>query len=75
MLYALTGALAARAEDNKIDNIMRIGNKMETEYQVILVKQCVQHDKTNKASQNNPKLIIDSPVVQKWITDNSNVVL
>ena len=48
---------------------------METEYQVILVKQCVQHDKTNKASQNDPKLIIDSPVIQKWITDNSNVVL
>jgi hypothetical protein len=48
---------------------------METEYQVILVKQCVQHDKAKKTAQNNPKLIIDSPVVQKWITDNSNVVL
>ena len=75
VLYALTGALAARAEDSKIDNIIRIGNKMETEYQVILVKQCVQHDKAKKTAQNNPNLIIDSPVVQKWITDNSNVVL
>ena len=49
--------------------------KMETEYQVVLVKQCVQHDKANKANQTNPKLVINSPAIQKWIADNSNVVL
>ena len=75
LCYALTGALAVRAEEDKIGNIIKIGNKMETEYQVVLVKQCVQHDKANKANQTNPKLVINSPAIQKWIADNSNVVL
>ncbi len=73
--YALTGALASRACKDKIDNIMKIGNKLETEYQVVLVKQCVQHDKAKQKSLNNPELIIDMPAIQSWIRTNANVIL
>lgn len=75
ILYALTGALAARATEDKIANIMRIGDKLETEYQVVLVKQSIQHDKARANSSPNYKPIIDSPSIQKWINDNSNVIL
>ena len=54
---------------------MKIGNKLETEYQVVLVKQCVQHDKAKQKSLNNPELIIDMPAIQSWIRTNANVIL
>ena len=65
VLYALTGALAAQACVDKIKNIMRVVNKLPTEFQVVAVKSCLSTDKT----------LISDPAMKSWITNNSNVLL
>jgi hypothetical protein len=64
-LYALANALATRASDDKMENIMKINKKIPIEFQVVLVKGIFAKDKSLK-SQND---------VRKWITDNANVIL
>ena len=65
LLYALANALATRASDDKMENIMKINKKIPIEFQVVLVKGIFAKDKSLK-SQND---------VRKWITDNANVIL
>jgi len=65
LLYALTGAVAARACDDKMSNIMKLAKKIPIEFQVILVKGCLAVDKELKSNVD----------VRSWIVDNANVVL
>lgn len=65
LLYALTGAVAARACDTKMSNIMKLAKKIPVEFQVILVKGCLAVDKELKSNAD----------VRTWIVDNANVVL
>ena len=45
VLYALTGAVASRAEESKLENIMKLGKKIPTEFQVVLVKSIIAIDR------------------------------
>ena len=65
VMYALSGALAARACDAKMENIMKVIKKLPTEFQVITVKQSLIKDKT----------IIQHNSVDQWISHNSTVIL
>ena len=65
VLYALTGAVASRAEPSKLENIMKLGKKIPTEFQVVLVKSILAIDKA----------LFNQPTIQSWISDNSDVVL
>lgn len=65
LLYALTGALAARAEDSKMDNILKVTNKLPTEFQVVCVKGCISQE----------RVVHKHPAVQNWIQKNANVIL
>ena len=65
VLYALTGAVASRAEPAKLENIMKLGKKIPTEFQVVLVKSILAIDKA----------LFNQPTIQSWISDNSDVVL
>ena len=65
VLYALTGAVASRAEESKLENIMKLGKKIPTEFQVVLVKSILAIDKA----------LFNQPTIQSWISDNSDVVL
>lgn len=65
ILYALTGAVAARACDDKMENIMKVNKKLPVEFQVILVKSALAVDQDLRKN----------PEVKKWILDNANVIL
>ena len=65
VLYALTGAVASRAEASKLENFMKLGKKIPTEFQVVLVKSILAIDKA----------LFNQPTIQSWISDNSDVVL
>ena len=65
VLYALSGALAARACDEKMENICKVIKKMPPEFQVIAMKQSILKDKT----------IIQHNAVDQWMSHNSNVIL
>ena len=65
VMYALSGALAARACDAKMENIMKVIKKLPTEFQVITVKQSLIKDKT----------IVQHNAVDQWISHNSTVIL
>tara|TARA_X000001382_G_scaffold29035_2_gene18557 strand:- start:2742 stop:3761 length:1020 start_codon:yes stop_codon:yes gene_type:complete len=65
LLYALSNAIAARAEDALMENIMKLADKLAIEYQVVLVRGCLARDRNLKSH----------PAVKNWITKNANVVL
>ena len=65
ILYALTGAVAARASDDKMENIMKVNKKLPVEFQVILVKGALAVEQDLRKN----------PEVKKWILDNANVIL
>ena len=65
VLYALSGALAARACNEKMDNIVKVIKKMPTEFQVIAVKQSLIKDQT----------VLQHDAVDKWVSENSTVIL
>ena len=65
VLYALSSAVAARAVDNKMENIMKLAKKIPVEFQVILVKGCLAVDKNLKSNKH----------CRQWIVDNANVIL
>jgi len=62
---ALAGALASQAEDDKMDNIVKVLSKMDTEYQVIGMKLAIRYNKD----------IITHPAVKNWITTSSHTIL
>ena len=63
--YALTGAVASRAKESTLENIMKLGKKIPTEFQVVLVKSILAIDKA----------LFNQSTIQSWISDNSDVVL
>ena len=65
VLYALTGAVASRAEPAKLENIMKLGKKIPTEFQVVLVKSILAIDKA----------LFNQPTIQDWVRVNADVVL
>ena len=65
VLYALTGAISARAEESKMENIMKLTLKLPTEFQVVLVKGMLAVDRN----------LINHDTMTKWIAKNSQVVL
>ena len=65
VMYALTGALAARACDAKMENIMKVIKKLPTEFQVITVKQSLIKDRS----------IIQHDAIDQWVSHNSTVIL
>ena len=65
LLYALSTAVATRAEDALMENIMKLNKKLPVEFQVILIKGCLAKDRQLKSHND----------VRKWIVDNANVVL
>lgn len=65
VLYALTGAVASRAEQSKLDNIMKLGKKIPTEFQVVLVKSMLAIDKA----------LFQQQAIQDWVKTNADVVL
>ena len=65
VLYALTGAISARAEESKMENIMKLTLKLPTEFQVVLVKGMLAVDRN----------LINHDTMTKWIEKNSQVVL
>jgi len=65
ILFALSGALAARAEDAKMENIVKVTSKLPIEYQVVCIKGCMSKDKQLKTH----------PDVKSWIKDNASVIL
>ena len=65
LLYALANAVAARAANDTMDNIMKLAAKLVVEYQVVLVKGCLARDKELR----------QHPAIRNWITKNANVIL
>ena len=65
LLYALANGIAARANEDKMDNIMKLSEKLTVEYQVVLVKGCLARDRNLRSH----------PAIRNWITKNANVVL
>ena len=65
VLYALTGAVASRAEPAKLENIMKLGKKIPTEFQVVLVKSILAIDRA----------LFNQPTIQDWVRVNADVVL
>lgn len=64
-IYAVAGALAARADATTVKPILKYLRRLAPEYQVVAVRDIIGKDK---------KLVTNSEV-QAWITDNSTVVL
>jgi hypothetical protein len=44
-LYAICGALSARASEQTIPSIVKYGNRMPDEFSVLLIRDCVLKDK------------------------------
>ena len=65
VLYALTGAVASRAKQTNLENIMKLGNKIPTEFQVVLVKSMLAIDKA----------LFQQQAIQDWVKTNADVVL
>jgi hypothetical protein len=65
ILFAVSGALAARADNNNFDSIMRFVRRMPAEYQVITVRDSI-------AKQQD---LVTLDCFTKWTTDNAAVLL
>ena len=65
ILFAVSGALAARADKDNFDSIMRFVRRMPAEYQVITVRDSI-------AKQQD---LITLDCFTKWTTDNAAVLL
>jgi len=65
LLYALTTAVATRATEHTMDNIMKICNKIPTEFQVVLLRGCLSKDRQLKSHND----------LRAWLKTNANVVL
>ena len=65
VLYALTGAVASRAKESTLENIMKLGKKIPTEFQVVLVKSMLAIDKA----------LFQQQAIQDWVKTNADVVL
>ena len=65
MLFAVCGALVNKADRKNFKSILRYGDRMPAEFQVLLVKDCLQRDK----SLSNTKEF------SAWAVDHADLVL
>lgn len=63
--YAVSSALASRADATNIKPILKYLRRLAPEYQVVAVRDILGKDKS----------LVSNTEVQSWITDNSSVVL
>jgi hypothetical protein len=63
ILYALSTAVASRAEDTTIKNIMKISSKIPVEFQTILMKGIFARDRALAKHED----------VKSWIKENSHI--
>lgn len=65
VLYAVCGALSARASEDNFEAIMKYAKRMPAEYQVVLVRDCLAKDRS----------LMKTPHFTKWTQDNADVLL
>jgi hypothetical protein len=65
MLFAICGALSARADKKNYANIIRYTDRLPAEFQVLLIKDSI---KRNKALANTPEF-------SQWAVKHSDVIL
>ena len=65
VLYAVSGALASRADTNNFKDIMRYAKRMPAEYQVVLVRDSLAKDRE----------LMQTDAFQQWTQDNANVLI
>ena len=63
LLYALATAVATRAEDSTIKNIMKLANRIPVEFQVILMKGIFSRDASLRKHED----------VRNWIKENADI--
>ena len=63
-LYAVAGALSARANQQDIKPIVTYLRRLPPEYQVVAIKDIIGKDRS----------LITEPAVQSWTTDNASIV-
>lgn len=65
VLYATCGMLANKAKDTNIDAIMTYASRLPAEFQVLLVKDMINHDKD----------LVNTRAFISWASENSNVII
>lgn len=65
VLYAVSGALASRADTNNFKEIMKYAKRMPAEYQVVLVRDSLAKDRE----------LMQTDAFQQWTQDNANVLI
>ena len=65
ILFAVSGGLAARSDENNFKAIMAYAKRMPAEYQVVLVRDSLAKDRD----------LVKTPAFQKWTQDNANVLI
>ena len=65
VLFAVSGALASRAEDNNFKEIMKYAKRMPSEYQVVLVRDSLAKDRD----------LMKTDAFRQWTQDNANVLI
>ena len=64
VLFAASGALASRAEDNNFKEIMKHAKRTLSEYQVVLVRDSLAKDRD-----------LETDAFRQWTQDNANVLI
>lgn len=65
VLFAVSGALASRADNNNFKDIMVYAKRMPAEYQVILVRDSLAKDRD----------LMNTDAFRKWTHENANVLI
>ena len=65
VLFAVSGALASRADNNNFAEIMKYAKRMPSEYQVVLVRDSLAKDRE----------LMQTTAFQQWTQDNANVLI
>lgn len=71
-LYALVGALSARASEETFEDIMTYVQRIDSpEFQVAFVKDTMTRTKAKSEFNSTPDWIVESPKFLEWVEDNS----
>ena len=65
ILFAVSGGLATRSDENNFKDIMAYAKRMPAEYQVVLVRDSLAKDRD----------LVKTPAFQKWTQANANVLI
>lgn len=68
VLYALCGALAAKASEQTFDRIVRYGNRLPDEFSVLLIKDSCR-------SAENPNALYNTRAFIEWSSKHSDVLI